>query len=868
MLADLGAEVVVVEPPGGHAGRFEPPFAGGVEAPDRSLPFLYRNAGKRSLAIDLARRAGRKRLDALLAAADVLVENLAPADRDRLALGPADVRTRHRRLVHVAIADYGLSGPRASWRLEPLPAFAASGALYGSGFPDRPPCWIPGHLAHDCASGIGVAGALVALAERDRTGDGDLVEVSVQEAAIASLAPWALPVGDYARAYPFLTSSPPRDADGPYLVLPTRDGFVRALPGTPRQLAAFLRLLWRPPAAGAAAPARSARAGSAATSPLARLMGGATAPDSLLAPLGRLATEVPLLLARSLPDGALSGIAERFAGAQRRTVGLASAAIVTASRLAPMPGLTLVATRAALAIARRAAAAALAVRERREVLDTALRLRVPVVLLQTPDEFATSEQARVRRSFVTTRLPQVGRAPFARSPFRFSRTPASSPDPAPPPPDRAGGGTRAFRAWSARVADGTTAAATRAKRSARAAGTGRPLVGLRVVELGFGAAVPEIGWLLAELGAEVIKIESEANLDFLRRATPEPDEPNRSWMFNDANRGKRSVAIDLRTPRGRELGRALCARADVVLENARGGAAEALGLGYEDVRRLRRDVVYLSSQGYGRGGPLGEAPSFGPLVSAFAGITWLQNHPDAPYPAGSSLNHPDHAASKLGLVAVLAALDHRRRTGEGQHVELAQTDVAAFLAGPVYLETPCTGRAPRQRGNASDAACPHGVYPSEGDDRWCAIAVASNDDWQRFRRCLGWRDEPRLATLAGRLAARDEVDGRVARWTRERTPEEASRALQRAGVSAAPVASADDLRSDRHLAARGALVTLADPGVSAVRHCANPIRFRGQPGPPAGPAPELGADTVDVLTGILGLTPEAARRLVADGVCR
>src|SRR5262249_38054678 len=135
------------------------------------------------------------------------------------------------------------SGARATWRLEPLPALAASGALHASGFADRPPCWIPGYLAHDCAAVAAVAGALAALLDRAASGRGQTVEVSVQEAALNGLHPYSIPLPDYARLYPFLPSSPPRDADGAYLVLPTADGWIRVLPGTPRQLQAFLRLL-------------------------------------------------------------------------------------------------------------------------------------------------------------------------------------------------------------------------------------------------------------------------------------------------------------------------------------------------------------------------------------------------------------------------------------------------------------------------------------------------------------------------------------------------------------------------------------------------------------------------------------------------
>src|SRR5262249_49535395 len=154
------------------------------------------------------------------------------------------LRARHPHLIHVSISDFGLSGPRAGWRLEPLTAFAASGALYSSGFPELPPCWLPGYLAHDCASVFAAIGALAAVLDRARRGAGQTIEVSVQEAAINGLNPWSIPLGDYARRYPLLPSTLPRDADGPYLVLPTRGGYVRVLPATPRQWVGFFRLLW------------------------------------------------------------------------------------------------------------------------------------------------------------------------------------------------------------------------------------------------------------------------------------------------------------------------------------------------------------------------------------------------------------------------------------------------------------------------------------------------------------------------------------------------------------------------------------------------------------------------------------------------
>jgi crotonobetainyl-CoA:carnitine CoA-transferase CaiB-like acyl-CoA transferase len=245
LLADLGADVIKIEPPGGDADRWRAPFAGNVAAPDRSLPFLYRNANKRSVVIDLHDREGAERFADLCSRADVLLENYGANRRQVLDLAPEALRERHPQLVHVIISDFGLTGPRAHWRAEPLVAFASSGALFASGLPDRPPCWLPGFAAHDCAAAFAVIGALAALLDRPRLGAGQTVEVSVQEAAISGLNPWQIPLGDYHRRYPMLPAAPPRNGDGNYLVLPTADGHVRILPAGQRHWRGFVDLLGR-----------------------------------------------------------------------------------------------------------------------------------------------------------------------------------------------------------------------------------------------------------------------------------------------------------------------------------------------------------------------------------------------------------------------------------------------------------------------------------------------------------------------------------------------------------------------------------------------------------------------------------------------
>ena len=766
LLADLGADVVRLEPHAGDPERLRPPFVGDLAGPERSLAFAYRHANKRGVTADLDTAAGWERLVALCDAADVLVENCDPARRARLHLTPGEVRVRHPHLVHVVLADCGLDGPNSGWRLEALPAFAASGALYCCGFPDRPPCWLPGHAAHDCASTFGAAGALVAILDRARSGIGQTVEVSVQEAALSGLYPWGIPLADYQRHYPMIASSPPRAADGNYMVLPCADGYVRVLPATTAHWRGFVKLV-----------------GS---------------PEALEGPEWEF-----------LPFRIMNGD-----------------------------------------LTRALATEALQSRLRREVVDEGRRYGVPIGPVNTPEEFVRETQTIVRGYFRHLPETPLGAAPVAVAPFAFSRTPVS------------------LRRGAPRANEDDAVGFPPREPGAATGGSGPLLAGVKVLSLGVVAVGPEVGWLLAELGADVVKVESRTKLDPLRAVTLEPDAPNKAFTFNDENRGHESVLADLSTDGGRALVRDLCARADVVIENNRGGVVRHWGLDYDDVRRLRPDVVYLASQGYGRGGPLGEVPGFGPMNGAFAGACHLWNHPDAPYPGASALNHPDHVASKLGLVAVLAALEHRRRTGEGQLIDMAQSETTAFLLGEVYLEEPCTGRPAEARGNAVPWACPHGVYPSAGDDRWVAIAVVGDDAWERLRVALGWPDDPTLATLASRLARITEIEARVSAWTRARTAADATATLQAAGVSAAPLYDSDDLRVDAHLVARGAIVTVEHGEIGPERHAANPLRLSRTPITPAGASPLLGEHTEAVLARWLGLDATAVARLRDAGVCK
>lgn len=765
LLADLGADVVWIHPRG---------------APTQTPEAVHRHAGKRHVALDLAEPADAAEAVNWLAAADVVVENLPPALRRDIGLDPDERTERYPRLVHVALPDLGLDGPLASWRLEALPAMAASGALFATGFPELPPCWMPGHVAHDAASAYGAVGAVAALMAARSTGRGQRVEVSVQEAALASTVPWSITLEDYAKVVPGFPTAGRRNADGNYWVLRAKDGWVRTVIGNPKQWNGFVELvdheLLRQP--------------------------------EWLDPYHRAPNhDVIRLLANE----------------------------------------------------------SLSTRTRQELFDQASAVGATLGVLHTPPELLAHPQTHARELFVPLNIPGADGAPAVRSPIRLSAFPlpgVRSSETAPRRTDWAG--PAGSPAPTARAAPGATPP-DGPEQAQRLLPEGLLLDGLQVVELGMAAVGPEAVTVLSELGADVVKIESSVHPDVLRQTGR--GRINCGFAFNDACRGRRSVALDLTTDQGRELAMALCARADLVVENFRGGALDALGLGYDDVVAVNPTVVYASSQGYGRGGPLGHMPAYGPLNLGFAGLHHLWNHPEAPYPCGSSLNHPDHVVSKFFALGILAALAHRATTGAGQHVEMAQAEGAAYLLGEVYLQH-ALGIERTAQGNRNDAQVPHGVYPCVGDDTWVAIAVSDDAAWARLVDLLGWEQDPALATLAGRLAVRDALDQRLGEWTATRERWAVATTLQAHRISAMPVLGPDDHHADAHLAARSAFIVLHHPEVGPARHVANPLRLSSTPQRPAGAAPCLGADTAEVLTTRLGLDPAQVQDLVERGICR
>jgi benzylsuccinate CoA-transferase BbsF subunit len=393
------------------------------------------------------------------------------------------------------------------------------------------------------------------------------------------------------------------------------------------------------------------------------------------------------------------------------------------------------------------------------------------------------------------------------------------------------------------------------------------LRGIRFADLTWAGAGPFSTKIFSDFGAEVIKVESVSRADPVRLGGPFRDGVaglNRSGYFASRNTGKKSLALNLKSEEGRAVVLDLIRGADVVSNNFGPGAMDRLGLGYEEVSRIRPDVIYLSMPMYGEDGPLSNLLGVGMTISAVTGLMSLTGYHEGP-PVGPGTHFPDHAANPYhAAFAVLAALRHRRRTGRGMKIDLAQVESTINCVGPAVLEQSLTGQEPARSGNRSPHHAPHNLFRCRGEDRWCAVVVLTDAQWQALARIIGAED-PGLATAAARLSRVGEVEAAVARWTAERDAWEVMETLQRAGVPAGVVADPRDLiERDAQLRHRGYWQHLDHPELGEALYTSPPYRLDGERVELQRP-PLIGEHTDEVLSSILGYGADRIAALRASG---
>ena len=398
-----------------------------------------------------------------------------------------------------------------------------------------------------------------------------------------------------------------------------------------------------------------------------------------------------------------------------------------------------------------------------------------------------------------------------------------------------------------------------------------PLEGIRVADFTWVWAGPFATMQLAYLGAEVIRVESQSRMCLTRRLPPLAEgrtSPNRSGYYNQYNQGKASFCLNLKKPEGLEIAKKLVAVSDIVAENFAAGVMDKMGLGYEVLRQIKPDIIMIAMSGYGASGPESAYVSYGPAQVPMSGLSSLTGFPGFP-PMHVGFSYADPNGGLHGAFAVLAALMHRGRTGEGQYIDLSQWETSVAVLGEGTMEQVMNGTQPPRMGNRDLYMAPHGLFRCQGDDRWVSIVVASEDEWQRLCRSI---DQPalaadsRFATLAARKQNEDALEELLNTWTATLTAEEVTAKLQAAGVAAFPALTNKELAEDPHLHSRGFFVELPHAEVGVRRHAGVPWVFSDTPCQVRRPAPRLGQDTDEVMHRVLGYSAEEIAGLKARQV--
>lgn len=399
-----------------------------------------------------------------------------------------------------------------------------------------------------------------------------------------------------------------------------------------------------------------------------------------------------------------------------------------------------------------------------------------------------------------------------------------------------------------------------------------PLLGVRVLDLSKVWAGPYCTRLLGDLGAEVIKVEGPGAWDMIRSLSLQPHTDtrayNKSAYFNHYNRNKYGCALDISTPRGHELLLQLVAKSHVVIENYRSDVMERLGLTYHALRAVREDVILVSMPSHGLSGPDADHIAYGTHIEQLGGLVAQNGYPEGP-PQRSGISYGDPLAGATAAAATIAALLHRRWTGRGQHVEVAQWEAFLSYTGDFFVEHSLTGQPPPRRGNRHASMAPHGVYRCAGDDSWVTIAVENDAQFAALCDVIAkpdLSDDPRFADVVSRHRNQDEIDAIVSSWTQGRAHRDAAAALQAAGVPAMPVLTIPEVVDDPHLAARMFFEEVTHREAGTWRMDGPAWRFEYTPLHARLPAPCFGEHTDYVFRDLLGLSADELADLERDGI--
>ncbi len=741
-MADLGAEVLKVEPPGGSPARTALPTLDGV-----SIPFALHNANKRSTVLDPSQESDRLRLVELAAEADILIDSGFPGQLAAYGTSCAQLADRFAHLVAMSVTDFGTEGPHAEWTATDPVLYAMSTALSRSGPTVGTPVLPPDGIASATAAVQAAWAALVAYFNRLRCGVGDYIDFSRFDAVVLALDP---PFGTQGQAATARSTTErwrgrPKNQDA-YPIFRCRDGYVRICVLSPRQWHGMRSWLGEP---------------SQFQDPLFDTIGARTnAFPELGALIADLFAEQPM--DRLVADGQAHGVP--------------IAAVLTPAE--------------ALESEHLAAVGALVDTE----LEPGVRARVPVGYWTVDGAHAGFAAAappagQDEATWITQRFAPVPTQPMGR----------------------------------------------------------RPLEGIRVIDLGVIVAGGELSRLFADLGAEVIKVESKTYPDGLRQKRAHQ---TISESFARAHRNSVALGLELRNPQGAEVFERLVAVSDAVFANFKPGTLAALGFPYDRLHQLNPGIVLTESSAFGDTGPWSRRMGYGPLVRSTIGVTRLWTS-DGPVP--DSARHPfydattifpDHVVARISAIGALSALIRRERIGAGARVHVSQAEAVINQLDVRYV-------AKASSGDVRDTPTLSSVLACAGDDEWCVVSIESVDQWKALEKVIAdGTGQPELAD-----------------WTRSHTPDEVADLLQSVGVPTGAMKRAPDVYNDPQLKLRKVFSDMAHPAFDQPLPTeSGPAPYRHIPPAPQRPAPLPGADTRQICQEVLGMTDEETGKLIADGV--
>ena len=749
-LADLGAEVLKIEPPGDNPARRAAPSVS-----EAGIAFALNNANKRCARLDPAHPADRRRLIELAGSADIVIDYGNPGSAAAFGTSLQALAARFGHLVALSVTDFGTTGPYSSWRATDAVLYAMSSALSRTGPTAGTPVLPPTGVASATAAVQATWATLVAYFNRLRCGRGEFIDFSRFEAVVQALDPPFGAEGQAAvglRASAELWRGRPRNQQI-YPIFECRDGHVRICLLSARQ--------WR----------------------------------SMRAWLGE---------PEQFSDPEYDTIATRYAAS--RAINAAIGDLFAPETMASLVG-------------------------------QGQARGVPIAAVLTPAEALSAEHFRSVGALSTVEVAPGVRVPIPVGPLVID------------------GRHHGFRRSTPRAgADEPEWAAARSSPEPPAAdAANRPFDGLQILDLGVIVAGGELGRLFADMGAEVIKIESPAYPDGLRQA-PAGKPMSRSWALT--HRNEHSLGLDLRQPSGAELFSRLVQGADAVFANFKPGTLAALGFSYDQLQALNPRIVLAESSAFGDRGPWSAQMGYGPLVRASTGVTHLWRSQDAEADSyyDATTVFPDHLVARLTAIATLAVLIRRKQTGVGGHVHISQAEAAINQLAEAYVaESARTAGLPVVDDNAV-----HAVFPCAGEDEWCVISIASAPQRATLAELIGNAELPqdRSAMIAA-----------LSQWTANQDKNEVAAQLQELGIPAAPMNRAADVAEDPQLVFRQLYTALAHPLLDApILSETAPAQYTRIPRAALRPAPMPGEHTRTICQKVLGLSPEQIDRLIIDGV--